>query len=52
MKSPTNVVIKRTVKSFLQNAKHISEADLKAVEEAVKKAIEQVRPKARPSYLL
>ncbi|GMH75274.1 hypothetical protein TrLO_g13993 [Triparma laevis f. longispina] len=41
MKSPTNVVIKRTVKSFLQNAKHISEADLKAVEEAVKRAIEQ-----------
>ena len=43
MKSPTNVVIKRTVKSFLANAKHISEADLKNVEEAVKKAIEEVR---------
>ncbi|GMH84911.1 hypothetical protein TrVE_jg10187 [Triparma verrucosa] len=41
MKSPTNVVIKRTVKSFLANAKHISEADLKNVEEAVKKAIEE-----------
>ncbi|GMH51204.1 hypothetical protein TrRE_jg11897 [Triparma retinervis] len=41
VKSETNRIVKRTVKNFLSGASHISEADLRSVEEKVKQAIEE-----------